>query len=167
MRCTQNTADSHRNRWPCLPRHGAQEVSGAAAVGWKEEAAAKLVANDRLDFNSSLNSLSSVSIHVLHPVLFASQGGACMRIHQTSKHCIISITGLAIEDTPMIVHVRGHLDSVKRLMTGDVYIGKGSKQRGMWQTEWRNPHKVAIFDRDEAIRKFAFSLPNKTQNTAG
>ena len=33
------------------------------------------------------------------------------------------------EDTPMVVPVRGHLDSIKRLLKGDRYIGRGSRQR--------------------------------------
>ena len=100
-------------------------------------AAAKVFVGDRLDFESSLNSLKSVSIHVPHPGLFSSQGGACFEIHKTAKRYIRSITGPTVEDTPMIVPVRGHLDSVKRLMTG---VGP---------SEWGNPYKVAIFGRDE------------------
>ena len=114
--------------------HRAHEVSGAAAGGWMGAAAAKVVVGDRLDFESSLNSLYSMSIHVPRPGLFSSQGGACFEIHMTAKRYIRSITGTTVEDTPMVVPVRGHLDSVKRLMTsdvGDVYIGRGSKLRGL------------------------------------
>ena len=41
-----------------------------------------------------------------------------------------SLTGTCFADTPMVVPVRGYLDGIRRLMVGDLYIGRGSKQRG-------------------------------------
>ena len=35
------------------------------------------------------------------------------------------------EATPIVVPVRGHLDSIKRLVKGDRYIGRGSRQRSL------------------------------------
>ena len=69
-----------------------------------------------------------------------------------------SCSGGSFEDTPWIVPTLGHLDSIKRLVAGDVYIGRGSRQRSLGPSRWGNPYKVAIFGRDEAIRKFACAL---------
>ena len=38
-----------------------------------------------------------------------------------------SALGESFEATPMVVPVRGHLDSIKRLLKGDRYIGRGSR----------------------------------------
>ena len=37
-----------------------------------------------------------------------------------------SALGEGFDATPMVVPVRGHLDSIKRLLMGDRYIGRGS-----------------------------------------
>ena len=75
-----------------------------------------------------LENLSSVSIHVLLPALLSSQGGT-WGDGQAQRAYVRSIAGTALEDTPWIIPVRGHLDNVMRL-TGDINIGWGS--RGTW-----------------------------------
>ena len=42
-----------------------------------------------------------------------------------------SALGESFGHTPLVVPVRGHLDSMKRLLRGDVYIGRGSRQRSL------------------------------------
>ena len=39
----------------------------------------------------------------------------------------VSALGESFAQTPLIVPIRGHLDSIKRLLKGDVYIGRGSR----------------------------------------
>ena len=60
----------------------------------------------------------------------------------------------------MVVPVRGYLDGIRRLMVGDLYIGRGSKQRGLGRSVWSNPHKVAQSSREEAIRRYSETLRN-------
>ena len=45
-------------------------------------------------------------------------------------------------------------------MVGDLYIGRGSKQRGLGRSVWSNPHKVAQSSREEAIRRYSETLRN-------
>ena len=43
----------------------------------------------------------------------------------------LTALGESLGHTPLVVPVRGHLDSIKRLLRGDVYIGRGSRQRSL------------------------------------
>ena len=54
----------------------------------------------------------------------------------------------------MVLPVRGHLDAVKRLLKGDLYIGRGSRQRSLGKGRYCNNYKVSEFGRDVAITKF-------------
>ena len=54
--------------------------------------------------------------------------------------------------------MRGHLDSVKRFMKGDYYIGRGCRQRSLGCSLFANPSKVAEYGRDRAIELFAKHL---------
>ena len=57
-------------------------------------------------------------------------------------------------DTPHILPVRGSLEDVKRLMRGDFYIGRGSRQRSLKRSTYANDFKVSEFGRETAISKF-------------
>ena len=48
-------------------------------------------------------------------------------------------------------------------MTGDIHIGRGSKLRNLCPNAWEKSHKVAVFGREEAIRKFATIQPFRLQ----
>ena len=50
-----------------------------------------------------------------------------------------------------------------RLMTGDVYIGRGSRQRGLGKSRWCNPFKVATHGRNRAIELFSESLASNVE----
>ena len=56
--------------------------------------------------------------------------------------------------TPTVVPTRAHLDVVKRLQKGDLYIGRRSKQRSLPKSRYCNNCKVAECARDVAITKF-------------
>ena len=55
---------------------------------------------------------------------------------------------------PLVLPIRAHLDQVKALMKGDLYIGRGSMQRGLQRSAFANPYKVCVFGRDSAVRNF-------------
>ena len=59
--------------------------------------------------------------------------------------------GTARDETPDIVPIRGCLDNIKQLMAGDVYIGRGSRQRGLQRSVWANDYKVSVFCRAAAV----------------
>ena len=42
-----------------------------------------------------------------------------------------SVLGESYAARPLVLSVRGHLDSIKRLLKGDLYIGRGSRQRSL------------------------------------
>ena len=54
-----------------------------------------------------------------------------------------SALGESFEATLMVVPVRGHLDSMKRLLKGDRYIGRGSRQRSLVKSRHCNTFKVS------------------------
>ena len=56
------------------------------------------------------------------------------------------------------VPVRGHLDSIKRLLRGDVYIGRGSRQRSLPKSRFCNTFKVSQVGRSLAISSFREAL---------
>ena len=59
-----------------------------------------------------------------------------------------------VAQIPWVVPVRGHLDSIARLMSGDQYIGRGSRQRKLEKSHFSNPYKVSEYGRENAIRLF-------------
>ena len=46
---------------------------------------------------------------------------------------------------PLVVPSRAWVDEVKTLKKGDVYVGRGSKQRGLLPSFWANRYKVSKF----------------------
>ena len=69
-----------------------------------------------------------------------------------------SVLGETFDSTPMVLPIREHLDVVKRLLLGDYYIGRGSRQRGLGRSTFCNDFKVAVYGRQEAINRFAYKL---------
>ena len=51
--------------------------------------------------------------------------------------------------------MRGHLDSIKRLMVGDIYVVRGSRQRHLTRGRWCNYFKVCTYGRTMAIQRFS------------
>ena len=68
-----------------------------------------------------------------------------------------SVAGTPFQ-TPMVLPIRGFLDDIKALMVGDVYVGRGSRQRGLSCNPFGNPFRVAEFGRDGAIKRFRGKL---------
>ena len=56
--------------------------------------------------------------------------------------------------TPMGLPIRGHLDAAKRFLKGDLFIGRGSRQRPLQKSRYCNNHKVSEYGRDVAIAMF-------------
>ena len=53
-----------------------------------------------------------------------------------------------------VLPVRGHLDSIKRLLKGDLHIGRGSRQRSLAKSRYCNTFKGAQYGRSAAIAGF-------------
>ena len=70
----------------------------------------------------------------------------------------VSALGESFAQTPLIVPIRGHLDSIKRLLKGDVYIGRGSRQRSLPKSRYCNTFKVSQVGRAVAISSFRQAL---------
>ena len=47
--------------------------------------------------------------------------------------------------------MNGWVDEVKALKQGDIYVGRGSMQRGLLPSFWANRYKVSMFGRDRAV----------------
>ena len=60
----------------------------------------------------------------------------------------------------MVLPSRGHLDTINRMMTGDYFIGRGSRQRSLKKSIFCNAHKVSAVGRDRAIELFNTNLSN-------
>ena len=65
-----------------------------------------------------------------------------------------SLANTRCANTPHILPVRGCLEEVGRLMRGDFYIGRGSRQRSLKRSTFANDFKVSEFGREIAISKF-------------
>ena len=48
----------------------------------------------------------------------------------------------------MVFPIRAHIDSIKRLMVGDCYTGRGSRHRGLTKSIFCTTHKVSTVGRD-------------------
>ena len=70
----------------------------------------------------------------------------------------LSALGESFGQTPLVVPIRGHLDSIKRLLRGDVYIGRGSRQRSLPKSRCCNTFKVSQVGRSLAISSFREAL---------
>ena len=70
----------------------------------------------------------------------------------------LSVLGGTFSQTPLVLPVRGHLDSINRLMTGDCFFGRGSRQRSLKRSIFCNTHKVSAVGRDRAIEMFKEDL---------
>ena len=62
---------------------------------------------------------------------------------------------------------RGHLDDVRRLLRGDYYVGRGSRQRGLRRSFYANDYKVSVYGRETAIRHFTHKLATDTELQQG
>ena len=70
----------------------------------------------------------------------------------------LSALGESFGHTPLVVPIRGHLDSIKRLLRGDLYIGRGSRQRSLPKSRYCNTFKVSQVGRSLAILSFREAL---------
>ena len=52
---------------------------------------------------------------------------------------------------PLVVPSRAWVNEVKTLKKGDVYVGRGSKQRGFLPSFWANRYKVLKIRRDRTV----------------
>ena len=65
----------------------------------------------------------------------------------------LSPLGENFEHTPLVVPIRGHLDSIKRLLRGDVYIGRGSRQLRAAIATPSKSHRLADRSRSRVFGK--------------
>ena len=86
---------------------------------------------------------------------------SCLAVAPDDK--LVSVLGRRFQNTPSILPVRGHLDAIKCLMKGDLYIGRGCRQRGLSCSQFANPYKVAKFGRSRAIELFSTFLQDNAQ----
>ena len=134
-------------------------IGGSAAGGWQEAVVACMAQEDR-SYNPSVVrdlNLCSVSSKPVSRETGSLQGNFWITGMSRVQHSlsIRSVGGSSRHDTPPVVPSRGHLDTKKRLMTGDVYIGRGSSQRSLSRSIWCNSHKVLAYGRDLVIQKFS------------
>ena len=64
------------------------------------------------------------------------------------SRCWVESTPRVQAEVPMVVPSRAWVDEVKTLKQGDIYVGRGSKQRGLLPSLWGNRYKVSKFGRD-------------------
>ena len=81
------------------------------------------------------------------PACYCGDGVPCFLTYR-------SIGGLVRSATPMVLPCCGHLDSIKQPMRGDLFIGRGSRQRSLKKSLWCNPFKVSEYGRDVAGSMF-------------
>ena len=70
----------------------------------------------------------------------------------------LSVFGDVFAASPMVLPVRGHLDAIKRLLKGDIYIGRGSRQRSLAKSRFCKTFQVSQYGRLAAIAAFRDAL---------
>ena len=70
----------------------------------------------------------------------------------------LSALGDTFEATAMVFPIRCHLDAIKRLLKGDLYIGRGSKQRSLGKRRHCNTFKASQYGRAAVITGFRDAL---------
>ena len=70
----------------------------------------------------------------------------------------LSALGESFEATPMVLPVRSNLDCVKRFLKGDLYMGRGSRQRSLPKSRYCNNFKVSEYGREGAFDGFREAL---------
>ena len=73
------------------------------------------------------------------------------------RHCglgQLTLLGTDPSSTPLIMPMRVHLDSIKRMMQSDFHISTGSRQRNVKKSDECNQFKVGSHGSDQAIVKF-------------
>ena len=91
------------------------------------------------------------------PVVTAPGTGFSGDVHSTGTQDFSALCQ-SFGQTPLVVSIRGHLDSVKRLLRGDVKIGRGSRQRSLPKSRYCNTFKVSQVGRSLAISSFREAL---------
>ena len=89
-----------------------------------------------------------------------------MKLWRTVSPSMSQPTGSRFEDTPLVVPTREHVDLVKRLMVGDTYIGRGSRQRNLPKSRFSNIYKVSQHGWSSAITQFRLHF-ERTQDFRG
>ena len=105
----------------------------------------------RLDSGILVGTQHATSVHT-------SSATGIARNESTTGTQDFSALGESFGQTPLVVPIRGRLDSVKRLPRGDVYIGRGSRQRSLPKSRYCNTFKVSQVGRSLAISSFRQAL---------
>ena len=54
---------------------------------------------------------------------------------------------------PLVLPTRADLETVKRMMKGDTFLGRGCRQRGLTRSVFGNPYKLCDYGRSQAVAK--------------
>ena len=83
----------------------------------------------------------------------------------TDFHTLLGeqVLGLPVEESDFLVPRRGCVEDVNTFKRGDVYIGRGNRQRDLAPSIWGNPYKVKDYGRAVAIAKFTSHLSESTE----
>ena len=94
----------------------------------------------------------------------ASSGGTSDMLVSSPLHFLASHSS-SRDSVPisLVVPTREHLDSVRRLMSGDTYIGRGCRQRSWGKTLFHNPYKVSECGREYTIKLFEQHLDSSSE----
>ena len=107
---------------------------------------------------------SSVSAGAVDDDIAPGSGTRCSEVSLLSDSSHSAIPAVT---SPLVVPTRGHLDSIRRLMTDDRYIGRGSKQRALVKSIFHNPFNVSEYGRDLAIQLFLKRVATADSITVG
>ena len=72
------------------------------------------------------------------------------RQHTSARPIARSIVSFSSSCGP----TRADLETVKRMMKGDTYIGRGCKQRGLTRSVFGNPYTLCDYGRTQAVAKY-------------
>ena len=138
--------------------HGAgrlQSMDGSAGTGYDvgQVGAVGAVASGTDGFNGTVGGTSNPSTSAGHP---------CSRSHGNTVPSVPSLAASS-RSPPLVVPTRADLETVKRMMKGDTYIGRGCRQRGLTRSVFGNPYKVCDYGRSQAVAKYRQLLDDSTE----
>ena len=74
-------------------------------------------------------------------------------VHLILLHLLV-ILAASSRSAPLVVPTRADLETVKLMMEGDTYIGRGCKQRGLPRSVFGHPYKLCNHSRSQAVAKY-------------
>ena len=133
--------------WALERRNRAMDGLARATTIWTQLVQWLLVQMAPTVLVASMVQLVVLPLHTLpRPHLAAVPTASHFRTSHCLQHRLLPL--------PLVLPTRADLETVKRMMKGDTYIGRGCRQRGLTRSVFGNPYKLCDYGRSQAVAKY-------------